>query len=98
VIRRLIHWERKELIPLDTLNDCVQKSLLHARYLLDDAIFLLKKKRISAWALSIISLEEVGKALLAYDYIQRGEDLPLDIYRRQFLSHKALNFDESATI
>lgn len=77
-------------IAYHTLKDCAMYSLLNAEQLAQDAEFLHKKRRyMSALALTVLSLEESGKSMMASEHLSGKADVTVEEYDRRFLNHSA---------
>ena len=56
------------IIPVMKVQEGVRSSLFWAQEILEDAKILLQAHRISAFSLIILSLEEIGKAVLLWKH------------------------------
>jgi AbiV family abortive infection protein len=76
-------------IPWKTLPECLHLSILNAKNLLKDASNLLEQKSyISATALSILALEELGKGQIAFEFFKDQKDVSLSDYKKVFCDHE----------
>lgn len=72
------------------MEKCVELSLDNAERLIEDAEYLLKRGRLSSVkVLTVFSLEESGKALLACHYLAERRKVSANDYHSRFLSHPA---------
>lgn len=76
-------------IPWETMGRCIELSLDNAQRLVEDAEYLRKGGKLSSAAvLTIFSLEESGKALLACEYLTDRKKVSMKNYQEMFLNHK----------
>lgn len=77
-------------VPWESMEQCFELSLDNAQRLVEDAEYLLKAGRLSsARVLTVLSLEESGKALLACEYLTEKKKVSVNDYQNRFLSHPA---------
>jgi len=75
-------------IPWETMEKCIELSLDNAQRLVEDAECLLKAGLLSsAKVLTVFSLEESGKALLACEYLAERKKASVKDYKSKFLKH-----------
>ena len=71
------------------MEKCIELSLYNAQRLVEDAEYLLKAGRLSsAKVLTVFSLEEAGKELLACDYLAERKKVSVNDYQNRFLKHQ----------
>jgi len=76
-------------IPWKTLPECLHLSILNAKNLLKDARNLLEQKSyISAIALSVLALEELGKGQIAFKFFKDQKDVSSSKYKNVFCKHE----------
>jgi AbiV family abortive infection protein len=83
-------------IPWASLKKCAKFSLYNTERLVEDAEFLLKRKRLSSSnILAVFALEEVGKACFSLQYFAEKKNVLVNGWKKQtdyckyFLSHEA---------
>ena len=78
-----------ESIPWKTLPKCLHLSILNAKNLLKDASNLHEQKSyISAMALSVLALEELGKGQIAFEFFKEQKDVSWFDYIEVFCKHE----------
>jgi AbiV family abortive infection protein len=78
-----------ESIPWKTLPKCLHLSILNAKNLLKDASNLHEQKSyISASALSVLALEELGKGQIAFEFFKEQKDVSWSDYKKVFCNHE----------
>jgi AbiV family abortive infection protein len=78
-----------EYIPWKTLPECLHLSILNAKNLLKDASNLLEQNSyISATALSVLALEELGKGQIAFEFFKEQQDVSRSDYIKVFCNHE----------
>jgi len=76
-------------IPLNELDEGIQKSVENASRYLSDAKFLYRNRRYqSSILLSMLSFEEAGKALLLMDYKAKKKQITKKQWIKKFCSHQ----------
>lgn len=77
-----------DIIPINTLNEGLQKAVDNSTRYLNDALLLYENKRFSScFLISMLSFEESGKALLLIAAIAKKQSITSKQWRKDFCNH-----------